>query len=80
MCNHIQGSFQGGCLNVLWQLGQATGVPAWTGAPLRRIADIFTQHVQQESGFFVSKETGARNLNELRLHHGERVRTAVRPG
>jgi hypothetical protein len=27
MCNHIQGSFQGGCLNVLWQLGQATGVP-----------------------------------------------------
>jgi hypothetical protein len=74
MCNHIQGSFQGGCLNVLWQLGQATGVPAWTGAPLRRIADIFTQHVQQESGFFVSIERATKKPPasdpQLGLHRG----------
>ena len=54
MCPQIQGSFQGGSLNFLYQLAKETGDQKWVGAPFRRIADRFVEHIQQPSGFYAS--------------------------
>jgi len=72
--NHIQGNFQGGGLNFFYQLYKATGDKAWC-KPMSGIADIFVNHVQQESGFFVSvyratKKPVASNDAYAMLHRG----------
>lgn len=51
--NDVQGNFQGGSLNFFYQLSKATGDASWC-VPMGNIADIFVDHVQQDSGFFVS--------------------------
>lgn len=51
--NDIQGNFQGGSLNYFYQMYKVTGDESWT-KPMKNIADIFVDHVQQDSGFFVS--------------------------
>ena len=56
MCPEIQGSFQGGSLNFLYQLFRETGDPKWVGPSFRRIADRFVQLIQQPSGFYASIE------------------------
>jgi hypothetical protein len=56
MRNDLQGSFQGGSLNFLYQMGKATGDAKWTGEPLATIADFFVRHIQQPSGFYVTIE------------------------
>lgn len=52
--NELQGNFQGGCLNFLYQLACETGDARWVGKEFVNIADIFIKHIQQPSGFFVS--------------------------
>lgn len=52
--NELQGNFQGGCLNFLYQLARETGDIKWTGKEFVNIADIFVSHIQQPSGFFAS--------------------------
>ncbi len=54
MRNDLQGCFQGGSLNFLYQIGRETGDPKWTGEPFVRIADFFVEHIQQPSGYFLS--------------------------
>ena len=56
MCPQIQGSFQGGSLNFLYQLAVETGDQKWVGEPFCRIADRFVEQIQQPSGFFASIE------------------------
>jgi uncharacterized protein YyaL (SSP411 family) len=72
--NDIQGNFQGGSLNFFYQMYKATGDKSWTG-PMRNIADIFVDHIQQDSGFFVSiirdtKQPVAADNEYTRLHRG----------
>jgi uncharacterized protein YyaL (SSP411 family) len=52
MSNEIQGSFQGGSLNFLYQLYLETNDKKWVGAPFIRIADHFIKYNQYPSGFF----------------------------
>ena len=51
--NDIQGNFQGGGLNFFYQMYKVTGDKEWC-KPMTAIADIFVDHVQQDSGYFVS--------------------------
>jgi uncharacterized protein YyaL (SSP411 family) len=57
--NHVQGSFQGGSLNFLYQMFQETGDHKWIGPRFLCIADHFVKHIQHPSGFFehVSRST-----------------------
>jgi uncharacterized protein YyaL (SSP411 family) len=57
--NDVQGSFQGGSLNFLYQMFKETGEKKWIGAPFLRIADLFIKHIQYPSGFFghVTRDT-----------------------
>lgn len=52
MCNHLQGSFQGGSLNFLYHMARASGDAKWTGPFFVKLADHFIRHIQQPSGFF----------------------------
>ncbi|MBL8025590.1 MAG: hypothetical protein JNL74_04220 [Fibrobacteres bacterium] len=52
MSNDIQGSFQGGSLNFLYQLHKTTGEAKWIGEPFIKIADHFIKYIQYPSGFF----------------------------
>lgn len=52
MSNEIQGSFQGGSLNFLYQLYKETQDTKWIGEPFIRIADHFIKYNQYPSGFF----------------------------
>ncbi len=52
MSNNLQGSFQGGCLNFLYQMNKVTGDKKWTGDVFIRMSDFFVNYIQQDSGFF----------------------------
>lgn len=52
MSNEIQGSFQGGSLNFLYQLHKETQDAKWIGEPFIKIADHFIKYNQGPSGFF----------------------------
>lgn len=51
--NHVQGNFQGGSLNFFYQMYKETGDRKWADC-MKPIADIFADHVQQPTGYFVS--------------------------
>jgi hypothetical protein len=51
--NDVQGNFQGGSLNFFYQMYKETGDKKWV-AYMKPIADIFADHVQQDSGYYVS--------------------------
>ncbi len=52
MCNDVQGSFQGGSLNFLYQMFKETGDNKWIGEPFTRIAGHFIKYIQYPSGFY----------------------------
>ncbi len=52
MNNNLQGSFQGGSLNFLYQIGRETGDKKWTGEVFINMADHFIKYNQQENGWF----------------------------
>lgn len=52
ICNDMQGSFQGGCLNFFYQLYRETGNKKYVGGFFEHIADYFCSHIQQPDGFF----------------------------
>ena len=54
MLEHVQGSFQGGCLNFLYHLSQETGDKKWVGPVFTGIADHFIRYIQQPSGHFAT--------------------------
>jgi len=56
MCNDVQGCFQGGSLNFFYQLAQVTKDDKWIGDFYVKMADFFTEHIQQPSGMFTSIE------------------------
>lgn len=64
MRNDLQGSFQGGSLNFLYQLGKATGDGKWTGPFFANLADHFVRHIQQPSGFFCSVDRATKKPPE----------------
>ncbi len=51
--NDIQGNFQGGSLNFFYQMYKVTRDETWVEY-MKPIADIFTDYIQQPSGYFVS--------------------------
>lgn len=56
MRNDIQGSFQTGSLNFLYQMALETGDDSWIGKPFTDIADHCVNYIQQDSGFFAPIE------------------------
>jgi hypothetical protein len=56
MLEHVQGCFQGGCLNFLYHLAQETGDQKWVGPVFSGIADHFIRYIQQPSGHFATIE------------------------
>lgn len=52
MNQHLQGNFQGGSLNFLYQIAKETGNEKWTGEVFTNIANHFIKYNQQPSGFF----------------------------
>lgn len=72
--NDIQGSFQGGSLNFFYQLFKMTENEHWVKL-MKPIADIFVDHIQQDSGYFVgiyrdSKKTVCSDNEYSLLHRG----------
>jgi len=60
MLEDVQGSFQGGCLNFLYQLSLETGDPKWVGPVFIGIADHFIGAIQQPSGHYATIERASK--------------------
>jgi hypothetical protein len=67
--NDMQGSFQGGCLNFLYQLAKETGEKEWIGNRFLGIADHFVRYIQQPSGFFLSVSRDTKKPPEQDEYH-----------
>ena len=70
MRNDLQGCFQGGSLNFLYHLAKETGDEKWIGEPLVKIADLFVEHVQQPSGYFISIDRATKRPPEADPQRG----------
>ena len=62
MCNGIQGCFQGGSLNFLYHLYQATNDQRWVGPEYINIADMLIKYIQQDNGLFASVERSTKKI------------------
>ncbi len=71
--NHTWANCEGGCLNFFYQMYKVTGDKSWC-EPMQKIADIFVDYIQQDSGFYMSidrktKKPLESNYSLNVLHH-----------